>query len=82
MEDRETDPLGVTISAREIYDEIVGMRGDVRSLVETREATAKKLDDLEGRVRSLEAFRYAAPVGAITGILGGLGAIAKAAGLF
>jgi len=81
MEDRNRDPLGVTISAREIYDEIVGMRGDVRSLVENREETDKTLDDHESRLRSLEAYKYAYPVGAVTGLLGGLATLAKAAGI-
>ncbi|MFJ9961087.1 hypothetical protein [Streptomyces avermitilis] len=75
------DPFGVHIGAREIYDQLVGMREDVRSLVQDREETDKALGDHETRIRSLEAFRYAAPVGAITGILGGVAAIAKAAGL-
>ncbi|MFE0447352.1 hypothetical protein ACFW6C_07505 [Streptomyces fungicidicus] len=75
------DPLGVHIGAREIYDQLVGMREDVRSLVQDREDTDKALNDHEERLRKLEAFRHAAPVGALTGILGGLAALAKAGGL-
>jgi hypothetical protein len=72
--------LGVHIGPREIYDQVVGMREDVRSLVQDREDTEKTLDDHESRLRSLERFHYAYPVGAIAGLLGGVATLAKMAG--
>ncbi|AUG87094.1 hypothetical protein PBI_NESBITT_22 [Streptomyces phage Nesbitt] len=69
------------IGAREIYDQLVGMREDVRSLVQDREDTDRALADHEERLRKVEKLQYAAPVGAITGLLGGLAAVAKAAGI-
>jgi hypothetical protein len=64
----ERDPLGVTISAREIYDEIVGMREDVRRLTQASEGVAQQLDDHEQRLRKLEAWRYALPVATVAGL--------------
>lgn len=64
----QNDPLGVTISAREIYDQIVGLRDDVRALVQSDAEVGKKLDDHESRLRSVERWKYAVPtalVGAI-----------------
>jgi hypothetical protein len=65
------DPLGVTISAREIYDQIVGLRDDVRSLVQSNADTGKQLDDHEERIRDIERWKYAVPTAT-------LGAIASA----
>lgn len=62
------DPLGVHVSAREIYDEIVGMRGDVRSLTESREDTHDTLADHESRLRSIERWKYAMPVATLAAI--------------
>jgi hypothetical protein len=67
----EQDPLGVTISAREIYDQIVGLRDDVRSLVQSNQEVSKTLDDHEDRIRSVERWKYSVPVAA-------LGAVASA----
>lgn len=48
MSDR--DELGaVMIGAREIYDELVALRGDVRSLTQTHEAVTQTLADHESR---------------------------------
>jgi hypothetical protein len=60
----EPDPLGVTISAREIYDQIVGLRDDVRSLVQSNHEVSKTLDDHEERLRSVERWKNAVPVAA------------------
>lgn len=62
----EEESLGVTISSREIYDEIVGMRADVQSLVQSNAVISRQLDDHESRLRSLERWRYAVP----TAVLG------------
>ncbi|MGK5728189.1 hypothetical protein [Streptomyces sp. URMC 124] len=63
----ERDHLGVvTVGAREIYDELVAMREDVRSLSQTHEGVATTLADHEDRIRGLERWRYALPVAAVT----------------
>ncbi|MFI9076072.1 hypothetical protein ACIGW8_06140 [Streptomyces sioyaensis] len=63
----ERDNLGgVTIGAREIYDELVALREDVRSLSQTHEAVAQTLTDHESRLRGLERWKYALPVAAVT----------------
>ncbi|WBP87034.1 hypothetical protein [Kitasatospora cathayae] len=63
------DPLGVvTITAREIYDEIVGMREDVRSVAQTQRDTDETLEDHERRIRAVERLGYVAI--AVTGLVG------------
>jgi hypothetical protein len=57
----ENDGLTVTIGAREIYDELVGVRSDVRSLVESRADVDKTLGDHESRIRVLERWKYGIP---------------------
>jgi len=54
------DPLTVTISAREIYDEVKGTRADIRLLMETRADVDSRLDDHEKRIRAVERLAYAA----------------------
>ncbi|WP_411140097.1 hypothetical protein [Streptomyces sp. x-80] len=79
MSDR--DELGaVMIGAREIYDELVALRGDVRSLTQTHEAVSQTLADHESRLRGLERWRYALPLAAITSLGTLIAALAKAAG--
>jgi hypothetical protein len=68
----EHDPLGVTISAREIYDQIVGLRDDVRSLVQSNQEVSHKLDDHETRLRSIERWKYGIPIAAV-GAVGSAG---------
>lgn len=65
MIDRDHDPFGVTISAREIYDQIVGLRDDVRSLVQSNTELGKQVDDHEERLRSIERWKHAVPVATI-----------------
>lgn len=63
----ERDSLGaVVIGPREIYDELVAMREDVRSLSQTHEGVATTLADHEDRIRGLERWKYALPVAAVT----------------
>jgi hypothetical protein len=76
----ENDPLGVTISAREIYDQIVGLRDDVRSLVQSNAEVGKQLDDHEDRLRSVERWKYAVPTATIGAIISAGITIAKAIG--
>ncbi|MFG3349226.1 hypothetical protein ACGF1Z_29735 [Streptomyces sp. NPDC048018] len=69
MDDQE-DPLGVRIGAREIYDEVVGLREDVRSLGQEGESVTETLEDHETRIRGLESERakYTLPVALITAV--------------
>ncbi|UQA94938.1 hypothetical protein [Streptomyces halobius] len=78
----ERDELGgVTIGAREIYDELVALRGDVRSLSQTHEAVRQTLTDHETRLRGLERWRYALPVAAVTSAGTLIAAALKATGV-
>ena len=52
---------GVTITFREVYDQIVQMRGDVRSLTENSSDVAGMLTDHESRLRSIERWRWGIP---------------------
>ncbi|MCX4687220.1 hypothetical protein OG401_23430 [Kitasatospora purpeofusca] len=73
------DQLGVvSIGAREIYDEVIGLRSEVRSIGQQAEGVRAELDDHEDRIRQLEAWRYALPVAALTGVGGALVAIVQA----
>jgi hypothetical protein len=76
----EQDPLGVNISAREIYDQIVGLRDDVRSLVQSNAAVQTTLDDHETRIRSVERWKYAVPTATVGAIVSAGITIAKALG--
>jgi hypothetical protein len=76
----EQDPLGVTISAREIYDQIVGLRDDVRSLVQSNAEVGKTLEDHETRLRSVERWKYAVPTATVGAIVSAGITIAKALG--
>lgn len=73
---------GVSIGAREIYDELVGMRAEVQNLAAADRQTADKLaviadklveisadiGDHEGRIRSIEKWIWSAPAALITGM--------------
>jgi hypothetical protein len=76
----DQDPLGVNISAREIYDQIVGLRDDVRSLVQSNAAVQTTLDDHETRIRSVERWKYAVPTATVGAIVSAGITIAKAVG--
>ncbi|GGV54235.1 hypothetical protein [Streptomyces spectabilis] len=64
------ETLGVRIGAREIYDEVVGLREDVRSLGQQGESVDETLEDHETRIRSLEGERgkFVLPVALITAV--------------
>ncbi|MBB5934579.1 hypothetical protein [Streptomyces zagrosensis] len=70
MEDERGDPLGVRIGAREIYDEVVGLRGDVQRLGQQGENVDETLEDHESRIRGLESERgkFVLPVALITAV--------------
>lgn len=74
------DPLGVTISAREIYDQIVGLRADVQSLTQSNTAVQETLNDHEERIRANERWRYAVPTAALGAVISAGITIAKAIG--
>lgn len=71
------DPLGVTISAREIYDQIVGLRDDVRSLTQSNESTHRTLEDHEDRLRTIERWKYSVPAAVITALVSAGVAVSK-----
>jgi hypothetical protein len=72
------EKLGVvTISAREIYDEIVGMREDVRSLAQSRHDDSETLNDHENRIRSVERWKYGIPVTAVASVVAVIEALAQ-----
>ncbi len=77
----DRDSLGVVnIGAREIYDEVVGLREDMRSVAEKGEELRADLDDHEERIRDLEKWRYALPVAAVSGVVAAGVTVAKATG--
>jgi hypothetical protein len=74
----DEDNLGVvTISAREIYNEIVGMRDDLRSLAQARRDDSATLDDHETRIRSVERWKYGIPVTAVASVVAVIEALAQ-----
>ncbi|MFM9649962.1 hypothetical protein ACKI1S_27915 [Streptomyces galilaeus] len=61
----------VTIGAREIYDELVAMRDDVRSSGQALTAVSATLTDHEDRLRSVERWKYSVPTALVTAVLSG-----------
>ncbi|WP_282203674.1 hypothetical protein [Kitasatospora fiedleri] len=61
------EPLGVVIGPREIYDQLVGVREDVRSLAQSSDAVDQTLKDHEDRVRQLEVWRYGVVASGLAG---------------
>lgn len=59
----------VTIGAREIYDELVATRADVRSSSDRLATVATTLTDHEDRLRSLERRTYALPAALVAAFL-------------
>ncbi|MEW2635758.1 hypothetical protein AB0903_29995 [Streptomyces sp. NPDC048389] len=70
MNEDQGEPLGVRIGAREIYDEVVGLREDVRSLGQEGETVTETLEDHEHRIRGLESERgkFVLPVALVTAV--------------
>lgn len=68
----DRDELRFSVGAREIYDELTGMRSDVRQLVDDHKDTTRILADHEDRIRGMERWRYALPASAVVGVVGGL----------
>lgn len=59
------DHDGITITLREIYDQVVATREEVQTLTQTRDAHSEKLADFETRLRTLERWKYSIPVALI-----------------
>lgn len=59
----------VTIGAREIYDELVAMREDVRTSTQSLATVSATLADHEDRIRSGERWRYSIPAALVTAVL-------------
>lgn len=75
-----TDPLGgVSIGAREIYDEVKSARAEVRTvgskvdrLVDAHDEVQKDVADHETRIRSLERGRWPLPSLAVLVAIGSM----------
>ncbi|MBH1936494.1 hypothetical protein I5Q34_19805 [Streptomyces sp. AV19] len=76
----EDEPLGVRIGAREIYDEVVALRTEMRTMGQENEGARAELADHEERLRALERWRYALPISVITAIIGAVVAIVESSG--
>ncbi len=75
------DQLGtISIGAREVYDQVIGLRSDVQAMGQQSETVRAELADHEDRLRSLEAWRYALPVAAVTGLGGAVVSLVQALG--
>lgn len=60
------DPVGpVTIGAREIYDLLVDLRGQVSRLADQHAGTTDDVKDHEARIRSLERRQWPLPTLAV-----------------
>jgi len=77
----EHDPFGVHIGAREIYDQLVGLRDDVRSLVQDREDTDRVLEDHEDRLRAIERWKYGVPLAALAALCSAVVGLANEVGI-
>lgn len=77
----DQDPMGVTITSREIYDQIVGLRDDVRSLTQHNETTHATLSDHEERIRGIERWKYSIPAALVSSVGAAAVAVAKSSGL-
>lgn len=53
---------GVTITLREIYDQVVATREEVQTLTQVLDTHNEKLTDHEARLRVLERWKYSIPV--------------------
>jgi ABC-type transporter Mla subunit MlaD len=69
VDDVDNDLGSVTIGAREIYDELVAMRGDVRASTDRLTTVVDTLSDHEGRLRTLERRMHAVPAALVTAVL-------------
>ncbi|MBZ4319541.1 hypothetical protein [Streptomyces huiliensis] len=80
MGDEDHEPLGVRIGAREIYDEVVALRTEMRTMGQESDAVRGELADHEDRIRSLERWRYALPISLLTAVVGAVVAVVQSTG--
>ncbi|MFE9381769.1 hypothetical protein ACFYMO_00810 [Streptomyces sp. NPDC007025] len=75
------DDLGsVSIGAREIYDELVAMRGEVRASTQSLQGVATTLADHEDRIRAVERWKYSVPTALVTAVIAAATTIATKLG--
>jgi hypothetical protein len=68
--DNVNDDLGsVTIGAREIYDQLVAMRDEVRTSAQSLTAVSGTLADHEDRLRTVERRTLAVPAALVTAVI-------------
>ncbi|MDH6123854.1 MULTISPECIES: hypothetical protein [unclassified Kitasatospora] len=67
----------VTITAKEIYEVVVGVRDDVRSLAQDQKTVAGTLADHESRLRGVERWKYGVPVATLSGVVATVAAVAS-----
>ncbi|MFD7584188.1 hypothetical protein ACFV84_01945 [Kitasatospora sp. NPDC059811] len=70
----------MSIGAREIYDQVVGLREEMRTMTQQGESVREELEDHENRLRDLERWKYALPVAAVSGVVAATATVAKAIG--
>lgn len=63
------EDVAARIGLREIYDQLVAMREEVRSSTQTHQAVAEKLTDHEGRLRAVERWKYSVPTALVAAVL-------------
>jgi hypothetical protein len=59
----------VTIGAREIYDELVAMREEVRASAQSLQGVDITLADHETRIRTVERWKYSVPTALVTAVI-------------
>jgi len=69
MAEQSEDLGAVTIGAREIYDQLVGLREEVRTSTHTLQSTAETLADHETRIRAIERWKYSVPTALVTAVV-------------
>ncbi|MEU7200259.1 hypothetical protein [Streptomyces sp. NPDC045470] len=80
MSGTDSEPQGITIGLREVYDQVVGVREDVRDLKQNHESVNRTLADQEERIRSLERWKYALPPALLIAIATSAVAVLRTAG--
>jgi hypothetical protein len=71
-------PLGYTVTAADIYGELRQLSGQLSTAITQQEISRQQIQDHEARLRSLEAWRYALPVSAVSAIIAAVAAVISA----
>ncbi|KOG22005.1 hypothetical protein [Streptomyces viridochromogenes] len=66
---QDNDVGTVTIGAREIYDQLVAMREEVRTSTQSLATMTDRLADHEDRIRAVERWKYSVPTALVTAVL-------------